>query len=153
MATQSLFKAGAFGAGADLWIIPHGSQSKWSPKIDWYLNFLLTRAKRHQPQNVSPALMAITRENELEVEHYFDAQNKPLLITSELRFPNKQVVELPAESDHQKWYQMAYEIWQSMNEPTLRVFLPDDSSETDFQKLWPGDLKTEFITLVPNSAS
>lgn len=150
MATQTLYKSGAFGAGADLWIIPNDEQSSWSHQIDWYLNFLLSRAKNHQTKEIPEDLLKLAERYEVSLAAHTPSQKTPLMIASEHYFPNKQVVLIHDPEDFALWLKQAHQIWQNLGKPSLRVFLPSNSNELDFQKEWPGDLTTQTITLVPN---
>ena len=68
MATQTLYKSGAFGPGSKLWITPELEQSNWTRLIDWYLNFQISKAKFHNSQEASPQLKKIAYDNDVELK-------------------------------------------------------------------------------------
>ncbi len=45
MNVQVLYKVGVFGPGSSLWIIPHLDHSPWSQRINWHLNFQISKMK------------------------------------------------------------------------------------------------------------
>ncbi len=147
MAIATLNRAQAFGPGSDLWVIPDKSNFTFFSKLDWYLNFQLTRAHLHRPQILAPQLKNISNENSLPS---FDIELKssaPLMISAEMGLPTKIVVEMPLNSEPTTWIIDAHQTWLKLDRPTLRVFLPGTIDMAEFKAKWPGK-NTEDITVV-----
>lgn len=154
MAIQKLSQAGAFGSGSELWILPQVEKSVWARKIDWYLNFQISRAKDHTPHRPRPELNEILSQNEQEfVEYTTDESTRPLLVASHSHLPNEMTLELPFHEEPQHWVKQAHTHWDQLRRPTLRVFLPPGMPMDDFIQLWPEPSTSVEITLVSAIAS
>lgn len=150
MSFQTLYRAKSFGPGADLWIVPEGASSPLAKKIDWYLNFQIARAELHEPRPVSPELKKVIVENDLGLPEHSTPANSPLLVAADRHFPTPRIIELKTQPSLQGWVGRIQEIWTRLGRPKLRVFLPNDLSPEEFQKIWQTPLKQgEELTLVP----
>lgn len=147
MSLKKLVNPGAFGQGADLWIIPDPKNSSWARKIDWYLNLQIQRAKNHQPQKISSFLKTILENNELELPEFDIKGDTPLLVNSHNHLPTRSVLHVPMADTPDKWVEECYKIWTGLSEPTVRFFLPEEISEDFFEKKWPKD-KQAGVTFV-----
>ena len=146
MSLKVLYKAGALGAGADIWVLPDFDQTAWTRAIDWYLNFQLSKAKMFHPKSLSKNLKKLMGDTPLK--DYHAQEPAPLLVASSEFLPNHAVVKLPFK-DEQKWVAKAYEIWQQFQKPSLRLFLPRTLTERDFEPQWPEPVEIEIIAVVP----
>ncbi len=89
-----------FQAGDDLWIFPQLEKSLILKKMDWYLNFQL---------------------------HNSNFQNQqPTYICSHKKLPTKAIVSVPFSGDIKAWSINIYKVWQNLNCPSFRIFLPDN---------------------------
>lgn len=150
MAMQKLSQASAFGSGSDLWILPPLENSSWTRKIDWYLNFQISRAKGHHSLTLSPELKEILTENDLP---FFELKKdpkrpSPLLIASHSYLPNKMTLELPWSNELQTWVQDCHRHWDCLGRPPLRVFLPLNVNSESFLENWLEPQTSVDITLV-----
>jgi hypothetical protein len=139
--------ASAFNPGSDLWIIPDFAGSRWTTKIDWYLNFQLVRStRRPQPETRNFTLYV---EKEAGLDHILinAPASAPLMITSKDFFPNKWVVMLPA-ADFNRWVKEVSDIWENLKNPSLRIFLPTGQNAGSFHKEWQKFHAFEDFTLV-----
>lgn len=152
MGLQTLYTAGAFGPGSDLWIIPDPNLSSWSKLIDWYLNYQISRAKLHQPMRLPERVQLILEENEIPPVDIALSTDTPLMLAAENRLPSQQVVVLPSCENGKDWLARAHKVWEQLGKPTLRLFLPNDFDATQFQTQWPGGIDETDITLVSGQA-
>ena len=138
--TQTLPPSQALKEGAQLWLL--SDSSPWYYKIDWYLSFLISKLssqklpslseekissfeKKHSiPPNTLPS--ALTG---LATPTY---PTTPFLMETSSRLPNLWTVKI---NYHTKWLTQGRDIWYHLNKPTLRVFLP---KETTF-KIWENE--------------
>lgn len=140
MNIQKVTKANAFSPGKNTWFLPQLSHSKWTRKVDWYLNFVISRADNHNSAQLSPKLESIISENELPLQPIKCDDKAPALFASHSRLPNHQTIVINFNNDIQTWVTEIQKIWQNLNQPQSRIFLPVDISIDEFKNLWP---KTE----------
>ncbi|MGE3975785.1 MAG: hypothetical protein AB7F59_14765 [Bdellovibrionales bacterium] len=150
MKAQTLLPSKALESGADLWVIPDRRTSSWSRKIDWYLQFLISKAMIHVSPQVSGQLSKQMQENDMDVFSHTLSHASPLLILSGRQLPNKKTVHLPFLGDHKTWVGQVYEIWNRFHSPGLRVFLPKGMEAKDFTQHWPknsadGHVSVSFV--------
>ena len=105
----------AFQAGAQLWLVTDYQHSSWTPIMDWYVNFQIT--KNRQKKNTTSK----------------QTIPSPLLIGSSDFLNCQQLLELPYTKH---WLNQAYIIWSSLNSPSLRVFVPKPLTISEAQKQW-----------------
>lgn len=150
MGFQTLYRAKAFGAGSDLWIVPDPEESEIASRIDWYLNFQIAKSKVHETQKISAHLEASIKTHALVLPQISKEDGAPLLIASEQRFPNRMVVEMKVSAKPKVWVDEIQKLWAKLDRPRLRVFLPRDMTPEDFQNEWQAPMNpSDEITLVP----
>jgi hypothetical protein len=139
---QVISRSQAFNAGAQLWVIPNASDNVVR-RIDWYLNFQLSRARLHQKQPVAPALKSVLIENEMGDFSTDVTADSPLAVIAGDRLPAELVVELPYTSPL-KWLETVHAIWERFDKPRLRIFAPDALPAAQIAKSWPGATSDDF---------
>ncbi len=149
MSLKKLANPGAFGQGADLWVVPDPQKSPWTRKIDWYLNLQIRRAKNHQPQKISTQLEEILQANELNLPDFNINGNTPLLVNSHNHLPTRSVLHVPMTKKVEDWVSECHKIWRQLSEPTVRFFLPEEISEDIFENQWPKDQQAG-VSFVPS---
>lgn len=155
MKWQILYRSQAFGPGSQLWFIAGANSSEiektkssLTNKIDWYLNFQLTKAHKHKPQHFSNSLKSIVSENNLPSFTTTGSAPQPLMIVASEQLPTSAVIEVPIPEHAASWPKSVHEIWKKFGQPSLRVFLPPKISAEEFKTLWP-DSSTAEMTIVP----
>ena len=153
MGLKVLYKSGALGAGADIWVLPSFNKTTWARNIDWYLNFQLSKAQICQPKPIDAELKNLIKDGPLEdmpswPPHPLAHSEAPLLVASSQLLPNRAVIQLPLENG-KKWTTRVYKIWKQLDKPSLRLFLPRTLSERDFEFYWPEPVQIESIAVVP----
>lgn len=148
MALSVLSQASAFNPGSDLWIMPDLEMSPWTAKLDWYLNFQICKASRHQTKETPAPINSIIEETGLPREDVSAGSRGSLMIASAHLLPNKWVVILPWNEDLGKWTQEIHKIWANLKEPSLRVFLPPQQSASNLQLAWQKHQSSEEFTVV-----
>ena len=149
MAIQILYRTQAFGPGDELWIIPPDRENPLLTRMDWYLNFQLRRSQTHRPEEWTPQIKSILKENQLPDFHFSSAEKKPLMIPASNYFPAKFIVELPLPEDKSSWMKRVEAVWSGLKRPALRVFLPSHMTADEFKSAWDGP-KNEDVTIVPS---
>lgn len=147
MALSVLSQASAFNPGSDLWIVPDLEKSPWTAKMDWYLNFQICKASRHNSPKITSYISDVLRKTELNLRGPFISSG-PLMVSSAPLLPNKWVVVLPWSDDLSAWSSQIHEIWSRLKEPSLRVFLPPGQSTGSFQLAWQAHHTVPDFTVV-----
>lgn len=148
MSLQKLSQLAVLSEGADLWILADAEKCAWTPKVDWLLNFQMARAKAHESLDLPEPLVDIIEENEMGWKALKASEDWPLLISTQGRLPNQQVIELPYHGDKSEWLKKAHQMWQNLKQPKVRLFLPDDMSEQAANDLWPEQGPSSQVSLV-----
>jgi hypothetical protein len=153
MALKTLSKEEAFKEGSELWIIPDRKNSIWARRIDWHLQFLISRSMIHVSPQISLDLNDIVRANEIDLQVPEISKNAPLLIFSVDLLPNRQTIHLPYSSNLKVWLERAYELWENLKKPSVRIFLPKAQAAEEFDDLWPEAKHRRGVSVVEDIAS
>lgn len=137
-----------FEAGSDLWITPQAETADLTKELNWYANFLMSKASHYERPALSADLEKVLEENELEVLKKSPRVPNRVLISSSHLLPNRFLLVLPYKKDLQAWLEEAHEVWQGLGRPTLRFFLPKDIDVDQFTKAWPEKGIGQQVTLV-----
>jgi hypothetical protein len=137
----------ALSTGSDLWIVADLDHSKWTSKIDWYLNFQIVKASRHESPELSGFLKEALEQTGLTAPQ-IKTGNGPLLIQSEFLLPNKWVLVLPFEEDIKSWMSKVAEVWEGLQKPSLRIFLPTGQNSSPHSMAWFEKLELKNCSLV-----
>ncbi len=148
MAISTLSQASALNPGSDLWIVPNIKNSRWTANLDWYLNFQISKALRHDRVQLSAYTEEVLLDTELERVQIDLASTSPLMIASHNHLPNKWVVIVQWQQDLEAWVKQAHQIWSQLREPSLRFFLPPGQSAGSFQREWKALHNFEDFTVV-----
>lgn len=148
MAISVLAQANALNPGSDLWIIPDTANSAWNAKLDWYLNFQISKSVRHEPLKAPEFIQGVLQETGLETPSLSVPATAPLMIASQGLLPNKWVVILKWENNPETWVQSCFQVWSQLQEPSLRIFLPPGQSTGTFLREWKNHHRFEDFTVV-----
>lgn len=148
MAMSVLSQASALNQGAQLWVLPDISNSRWTLKVDWYLNFQICKANRHTLRDLPEFIEHVVHDTGLEKPVIKYDEHSTLLIASEHLLPNKWVGLIPLHKNYAQWVEQVSETWVSLQNPSLRIFLPAGHSPGDFNELWRIHSKFEDFTIV-----
>lgn len=136
MTLSVLSQASALNPGSDLWVVPDLEKSKWTAKLDWYLNFQICKSSRHVSPKQAPFLKEVVSETGLEKKFIPSNPKSPLMIPSETLLPNKWLVIIPWDNDMSQWASQSFEIWQKLKEPSIRIFLPPGQNTGSLESVW-----------------
>ena len=128
----------ALSPGCDVWIAAEPERSRWSRKIDWYLGFQMMKAAGHATPVLAPALKSILSREEMETIEVVSAGDAPLMVASRKLLPNSTTVMVPFK-EMKSWAETCHRVWTGLNQPRMRIFLPDDVSSETFLRNWRGD--------------
>jgi hypothetical protein len=135
MSLQKLNMAQSFGAGSDLWVISDDPATPLFRRMDWYLNFQITRALQHKSQTLSPQLQTVLNENSIPTPTSSATHESPTLIQVGRQLPTQFLMIVPARNSSD-WAATVQQRWVSLHNPSMRLFLPPSISIAQFQKDW-----------------
>lgn len=136
MPITALSLASSYNPGADLWILPERKNCGLTQRLDWYLNFQISRAAKHATQALPERVSNILAKTGLPHLDFIETKRECLLIPSSNLLPNRWVVVIRGSDDFETWVEVAFKRWTEMRKPSLRLFLPTGKDLTDFQKAW-----------------
>ncbi len=117
----------AFTKGSDLWIIPDIQSSKWTKKINWYLNFQIYKLK--PVKKLSKDQVAYISEAGFDFKN-ISAKTGGILISSNKLLTNKKTLIIPF-NNLKKWISQSISCWNMLGKPSLRFFAPDNTTADD----------------------
>ena len=128
----------ALNSGAQLWFVPKRNHSFWTPKIDWYLGFQFTKNLNNKIPSIPEKLQKILKTNKLEELSSSSKKDLsyPIFIVPQKTFPTDLVVKFNSDLRLEIWIEEVKQIWKNLKQPSLRIFLPEDTSEEEFLKNW-----------------
>ncbi len=133
---KTLDPQNALEEGSELWVIPDRRNSYWARRIDWHLQFLISRSMIHESPQISGTLEKILKDNDLENDFGGAPKNLPLLIFSVDLLPNREIIHLPYSNNFEAWLESVQAIWKNLKTPSIRVFLPREQDSKDFNSHW-----------------
>jgi hypothetical protein len=143
-----LDKTNSFNPGAELWVIPELSESKAAPRLDWYMNFQISKSQRMSKPNLAHPLLEILSKTKLNSLQFVENSRNGILYPTEKVLPNRWVLMLPNASPVEKWCERIVEKWQGLQKPTLRIFLPQGQTAKSFENAWYKFEKFDDLSLV-----
>lgn len=138
---QTLPRATALTPGADLWIMTDIEYSSWARKIDWYVNFQFAKSQMHTPQAFSVELQDLIQKTGSDFFNISVKKTAPLMIATQKLLPNTSTLLVPF-TEGPAWVKKCHEAWVKLSQPSVRFFLPETQSLSQFLSSWP-KTKTE----------
>lgn len=146
---KTLDSAEALSNGRITWIVADLEHSKWAQRIDWYLNFQITRSVPHRPASFAPELQEIIEKWEFEAPAVRLSPITPLMIASSELVPNHQTVVVPVKGVEADWVLACHRVWVGLGRPPLRLFLPEGFKPSSVSMRWPKADDGADVELVP----
>ena len=137
-----------FGAGSDLWIVPERNSSHFVQKMDWLLNFQISKATQHQSPTLPKQVLQILENAALKDYDWAPSSNDSLLILSSQCLPNRWVMVLRGSDRIETWAEQAVQKWKKMKSPSVRVFLPHGTGKNRFADLWKKSGGTAEVVII-----
>ncbi len=133
-----------FQPGDDLWIIPDYENSKLTQKIDWYLNFQISKSKMHHRPIISNFLEKTLEQCELPKFNF--TEKNILMIAPQNLLPSQWVVVVSFQNLLQ-WKSEIDRVWNDLGTPKTRVFLPKQIMVNDIDQTWT-KVQPEFTFVI-----
>lgn len=146
MAVKVLTNEEALSGGVDVWVLPTATFSEWTKKLDWPLNLQISKAANYLGKKISPELMAIVQQNEIKID-VTEPEKKNLIIACEGLIPANRVVVVPGDT-WEAWSKAAVKMWQDLNQPSARFFLPVFAKWDKVKSSWPSHAQLDTVQIV-----
>lgn len=137
--------ANSFLPGADLWVSSDLHHGRLTERLDWYLNFQVTKAGHHKTAQISENLQNVLEQCGLQKFDFAGDDEQSLLIASQGHLPNRWVLIVPYS---ETWAARIHQAWKSLGSPSTRIFLPTKMSMDQFEKQWRKVSDFNDLTLV-----
>jgi len=146
MSNEHLKQEDAFSTGSELWVLPDRNHSHWCRRLDWHLQFQISRIMLHKTPDLSDNLKSLASQAEITLIEKRWPKSSPILILSPNLLPNKYTIHLSYPEDFKAWIQQIVEIHSRLKPKSLRIFLPLNVKSQEFTKVWP--LKETELTFI-----
>lgn len=123
---------------SDLWVLPTAEHSRWFARIDWYLNWQMSKGLAYNRPEPSPGLLHLLEVNSIPYSVPPNADRAPLMVASAGRVPAGLCVVLPFGGGRslRDWLGEIQTLSGGLNPKRMRVFLPAGSSVKDALAAW-----------------
>ena len=131
----------AWTEGARVWVLPATANSDWCKKIDWLLNFQISKATSFKTQELNKDFLASLSQLGLELDWKEESFAPLNMILTQGRLPCEAVVVMPQAISKKNVLKQTLKAIESLKRPTIRVFPASENQEN-----WPtqADFKTDF---------
>ena len=130
----------ALKSGAALWVVPDALVSRWTKKLDWYLNFQIFRARRRPPIKTQDSVKSLVKDLDVldvNVEGPMKMSGQtPLLIAAQNQLPTEALVVVPWTKKTETWLAQVVKTAESLNLHPVRLFLPDTMDAEARKETW-----------------
>lgn len=123
-------------ADYDLWVLPQAAHSRWFSRIDWYLNWQMTKGLAHQPLKASVELLRVMEETGVQFTAEFVTNATPLMVASLGRVNASQCVVIDFEDKLKPWLGKIHQLSSGLKPKRMRVFLPQGCDSKPAQEIW-----------------
>lgn len=125
-------------AGCDLWVTSAPDKSAWSRRMDWYLNFRITKGFQSSMPERSPGLETLLSKVKWAIPRKKDWNTDTLLIAANQSLPCKWVLVLEDLNPDSitDGLKKLLKIWKDFNQPKMRLFLPSQLNQDALRKSW-----------------
>ncbi|MGE4133014.1 MAG: hypothetical protein AB7F86_15340 [Bdellovibrionales bacterium] len=135
MATAELVRD-PFSSGSDLWILPPPRISAWFPRIDWYLNWQMSKGLAYSGLHLPSQTLQTASSFEIEVPTFPALDSSaPLLILSQSRLPSPKCLVLDQEGER-PWLKRCNESIKELGARRAHMFLPEGTATKSAEKIW-----------------
>lgn len=151
MASASTKTQHPLTTACDLWVLPTSEHSRWFARIDWYLNWRMSKGLAHNRPEPSPELLDLLYTNGIEYLAPPNVDRAPLMVAALGRLPASKCVVLEYSGRNLRgWLEKIQELSEQLKSRNARVFLPSHANAKDAAAIWaetaaPGT-EVEFST-------
>jgi hypothetical protein len=138
---RTISRTTAWREGSKIWILPAVKSSHWTKKVDWLLNFQITKASRFKSKDINPEFVKTLSSLGLELDWKEETLSPVNMILTMGKLPCDAVVILPDGLTKKGVLKHTLKLLEDFKRPTVRMFPMDTKSER-----WPelNDLKEDL---------
>ena len=118
---KSLSHFQKFQSGSKLWLIFFEPKRFLFKQINWRTGFLLSGLRESSP-----------------------LLKQALLLDTHKIFPNQALVCLPL--DREEWPMQGFKLWNQMDRPSFRLFIPMSFKKTQLEEEWPSSVASAQLS-------
>jgi hypothetical protein len=134
----------------DLWVLPNPTHSQTFARVDWYLNWQMSKGLAHQRLKPSVELHRVMEEAGLTFTPQPELSGAPMMVASFGKVASSRCVVMEFTKDLSPWLKSIHQLAAGLHAKRMRVYLPTgqtaDVAETHWKKLSPLPLEIEFST-------
>jgi hypothetical protein len=150
MASKNPVSPPPLGTNHDLWVIPPSAHSQWFARIDWYLNWQMSKGLAFQRQKPPAELLRVLEDAGIAYEPEHASDGAPLMVASGGKVGSERCVVVDFGGKLPAWLHSVHGLCKDLQCRRTRVFLPRGSSKAEAETLWtkltPLDVQLEFST-------
>lgn len=137
----------------DLWVLPPAAHSKWFARIDWYLNWQMSKGTAFVRQRPSLELFRVMDMAGMQFQGVPEISGAPLMVASSGRVASERCVVVDLKTDTHEWLIAVHKLCGELQSRRTRVFLPAGMSisdaESEWKKLATSNVKADAETDFP----
>jgi|GEM_PF-3466258 len=137
----------AFQPDSDLWAFSSRTPKSFIAKLDWYLNFQISKSSRHQKQKRSQTIDQIISQTELNLPQLHAEAATPLFLSVRELLPCRWIALYP-QTDCTAWLAAVQMTWLHIGKPNLKLFVPEGEDPQNVFNLWKPHDPVESFTVV-----
>jgi len=148
MASKNPALTPAPASAYDLWVMPTAQHSAWFARLDWYLNWQMTKGLSYQRQKPSLELLRVMEMSDIAFGAHPEFGNTPLMVASTGRLETDRCVVIAYGDDLKAWLGQVADLAEKLKAQKLRVYLPKGSAQSAARDHWKklSDNQIEFAT-------
>lgn len=141
-ATGSSSHTDPFSNPCDLWVLPPPRASTWFARVDWYLNWQLSKGVAYAGLHLPNEVLRLSEEYELTLPAVAPVDPlAPLLVLSQGRLPTSKcmVVEAPSPAGKtfgKPWLEQVHQLSLNLDIHSVHIFLPTKMELAEAREYW-----------------
>ncbi len=126
-----------FAGPCDLWILPPPRASAWFARVDWYLNWQLSKGVAYGGLHLPNEVLRLSEEYEvpLPVIEPIDS-TAPLLVLSTGRLPTHKCVVVDGKTFGRPWLDRVHQVCLNLDAKNVHIFLPAKMDLAEARAAW-----------------
>lgn len=132
----------------DLWVLPPPRVSLWFARVDWYLNWQLSKGLAYAGLHLPIETHHLAEEYEVPLATAA-VENPPLLVLSHGRIPADKCVVVDMTGKNKSWLEQVHQVAEGLQVKNLHIFLPAKLDKEEAKEVWSSQFasrKARFST-------
>lgn len=126
-----------FAGPCDLWVLPPPRASAWFSRVDWYLNWQLSKGIAYSGLHLPNEVLRLSEDYEVPLPAPTPLpENAPLLVLSLGRLPSSKCTVVDSKTFGKAWLEQIHEICLNLDVKNVHIFLPAKMDLAEAKKTW-----------------